>query len=213
MSVGIVGAGWSLISRRADSCLAELVLSACGAALTDAGLEWSDVDGLATYPSTAGAGGSVEGIDTVGVEYIAQTLPTHQLSWYASLERGTIGHVLAAAVNAVEAGTSRIALVWKGMHSPSGSYGEFQIDEAPGESQFRAPFGMGGPYNAGGGAVAEFAMPYSQYLTRYGRDRLEMGPYAIHNRGNAASNPHAIFFRKPLSEDDWTASRLVSDPL
>lgn len=211
--VALAGAGWSTISRRSDRSLGALAVDACSAALADAGLSWQDVDGLATYPSTAGSGGQLQGVDAVSVEYVAQTMGLSDVPWYLSLERGTIGAVLAATVDAVAAGRVDVAVVWKAMHTPKGAYGSFAIDRAPGESQFRAPYGMGGPYNAGGGAVSEFALPYSQYLARHSLDRLLMGEHVVRNRANAASNPHAVWFERPIAMNDWRDTAMVSDPL
>jgi acetyl-CoA acetyltransferase len=211
--VAVAGSGWSKISRRSNCTLADLTIEACTNAIEDAGLTWDHVDGLATYPSTAGAGGSIEGIDTLGVEYLAQTLGLRELKWYISLDRGTIGAVLAAAINAIAVGLCDYAVVWKAMHTPPTSYGLYSTEVARGETQFRAPYGVGGPYNAGGGAVAEFSFPYSQYLARYKRTREEMAPYIVQNRTNAAENEQAVFSGRPITISDYLNAPLLCDPL
>ena len=211
--VAVVGTGWSEISRRSNRTLAELTIEACSNAIEDAGLTWDQIDGLATYPSSAGAGGSIEGIDSLGIEYLAQTLGLRELKWYVSLDRGTIGAVLGAAINAVAVGLCDYAVVWKAMHTPPTAYGLFSTEVARGETQFRAPYGVGGPYNAGGGAVAEFAFPYSQYLARHKRTREEMAPYIVQNRANAAENDQAVFAGRPISISDYLKAPLLCDPL
>jgi hypothetical protein len=72
--VAIIGTGWSRVSRHSETNLSALTAEACSLALEDAGLSWDQVDGLATYPSTAGSGGDVEGIDSVGLGYFARTI-------------------------------------------------------------------------------------------------------------------------------------------
>jgi acetyl-CoA acetyltransferase len=205
--VVIVGSGFSKVSRTPDENLGRLTIEACTKAVESSGLTWADIDGIATYPSTAGAGGAVEGIDMTGVAYLAQTLGLRDLRWYVQTDRGTVSGVLAATVTAVAAGVCDFAVVWKSMHVPRGLFGAFSANVAPGDSQFSAPYGLAG------GAVPMFALPYSEYVARYGATREHMASFIVGNRKNANMNPDAIFYEKPLQRDDYLNDRMISDPL
>ena len=204
--VAVVGTGWSEVSRHSEKNLSQLVVQACGRALDDAGLTWDQVDGIATYPSTAGSGGSQEGVDSVGIAYFARTMGLRHLRWYISLDKGTIGHVLVAVINAVAAGACDHALVWKAMHAPQGAFGRFASSSAPGDSQFTAPYGLAN-------AVATFALPYSRYMSLYGMTREHMATFIVNNRKMTNLNPDAVFYTKPITRDDYLNDKVVADPI
>ncbi len=204
--VAVVGTGWSQVSRHSPSTLSELTVQACTRALEDAGLRWEQVDGISTYPSTAGAGGATEGIDSVGIAYFARTMGLRKLRWYISLDKGTVGHVLPATINAVAVGACDYALIWKAMHAPEGAFGRFTSNVAAGDSQFTAPYGLAN-------AVATFAMPYSRYMALYGMTREHMATFIVNNRNMTNLNPDAVFYTKSITRDDYLADRIVADPM
>jgi acetyl-CoA acetyltransferase len=92
------------------------------------------------------------------------------------------------------------------MHNPRHVvYGQVKSDEAAGEYEFTAPYGIGD-------AISKFAMPYSRYLAKYGARREHMASFITSNRQNASINPDAVFFGKPVSTDEYLTSRLIIDP-
>lgn len=205
--VAAIATGWSPVARRSIRSIAGLTLSACEAALAQVGLTWKDVDGLATYPSTAGSGGNQPGVDMVGVELIARAARMQHLRWFASLDRGMVSGSFAAAVNAIATGQCDVALVFKAMHTPERPYGEVQAAEPDALNEFTLPYGVAR------GSVAEFAMPYGAYLERYGRAREEFAPFIVQNRANAAGNPRAVFYQRPITVSDYVDDRVIATPL
>ena len=75
-----------------------------------------------------------------------------------------------------------------------------------GVGQFTAPWGFG--FN-----VLRFAMPYSRYMGLYGATREHLATFIVRNRANAAENPDAIFYGKPITTEDYLDARMITDPL
>ncbi len=73
--VAIAGIGFSEISRRPQKPLGLLAVDACRAAIADAGLAASQIDGLATYPESPFAGaGNRDGENIVSVNWMMNHL-------------------------------------------------------------------------------------------------------------------------------------------
>jgi len=210
----ISGVGQSDIARRLGRNPLELTLDACLAAIADAGLEPSDIDGLSTYPGGASpargfsGGGAYEVIDALRLD----------VGWYdGGLETsGQLGSVIKACL-AVGAGLCHHVVcfrsVWEGTAQGSGG---------------RAAVGMGNEAAAGGGfragGMVEWSLPfgaasaanwiamYAQaHMHRYGTTAEQLAQIALNGRRNAALNPKAIY-RDPLTLDDYLASRMITSP-
>jgi acetyl-CoA acetyltransferase len=80
------------------------------------------------------------------------------------------------------------------------NYGAFR-------SEFQDPPGVQGP-------PATFGLLMSRYIHQYGLNPEALGKIAITQRQHALSNENAYRkFRKPLTMEDYLASRVISDPL
>jgi acetyl-CoA acetyltransferase len=203
--VAIVGLGRSPYSRtRNDRSPGALVAEAGVAALRDAGLDASDVDGLA---------GSM-----VSTQWMQAALGIPAVTWFANSPM-VIGNQLVAAVAAVDSGMCETALVYHhayrmpytsraasreqmrrrantGLAEPSSWWGTGHVDVGP-NSMVLTP------------AYAAWA---DHYLTTYGYGRETLGRIAINSRTNAGLNPNAVY-REPLTMDEYLAGRMVRDPL
>lgn len=205
--VAIVGVGFSEIARRSGRSLGALALDACLKAIDDAGLNVEDIDGISNYPNASRLGaGDKEGVDIVGVKYIAQALRLTNLSWFSSITTGTITTSVIEAMNAIASGTCTTALVWRGMHNPPGKFGASDAVQATGDGQFTVPYGLANH-------VMSFALPYSQYMAKYGATRRHLGAYVVNCRRNASINPDAVHFGKPITLQAYVEARMVADPL
>lgn len=204
----IVGVAYSDVARRSDQTLGQLAVSACRRALDDAGLEPADVDGIANYPVPGGPLDHlpVDGIDIVGVGYIAQALELETLVWSCSVSAGTVTASLVEAVHALAAGTCKYVLVWRAMRNPPGAFGRVRQPRVAGIDQFTAPWGFG--HN-----VIRFAMPYSRYMARYGATREHLATFIVRNRANAADNPDAVFRGQPITSEEYLNARMIAEPL
>jgi acetyl-CoA acetyltransferase len=178
----------------------QLGIDALKAALDDAGLTKNDLDGLllCRIPSYELFG------TQAGLRHLKVT------NTYEGSGR-MAGVVLQHAVALIQTGQAEtIALVYgNNGRSAGATYG--------GE-------GGAGAYNAAGNAVlydqaygmtspgAYVAMMYQRYAQRYGVPDGALAPLAINNRRNAQKNPVAVM-TGDLTEDDYLASRFITEPL
>jgi len=179
-----------------------LTVDACLAAVSDAGIDLEEVDGLSTYPGPAGMGLSEGGV--CAVEEALRVHPT----WVngGSELPGPAGAVIAAML-AVASGLCRHVLcfrtVWESTFATLGLKPS-QGARTSGPQQWRAPFGAVSAANW-------IAMSASQYFHRYGASREMLGLVAINGRANAALNPAAIY-REPMSMEDYLSARTITTP-
>jgi acetyl-CoA acetyltransferase len=209
--VAVIGTAWSKIARRADDPLGVLAVDAARKAIAMAGIAPQQIDGMCTYPTmrgyTTGAGGGEEGIDMVGVQYLARLLGNaEKVKWFATIGQGSIASPFVEACNAITAGACDYALVWRALHNPKGRYGGFESNRAPGLLQFRMPYGL---INN----VADFAIPWSRYLAKYGYTRKDFAPFIVANRAWGLKNPNAVYADKPITIDSYLNDRMIADPL
>jgi acetyl-CoA acetyltransferase len=203
--VAITGVGQSQVGRRLMVDPLKLTVDACLAAIADAGLEPTDIDGLATYPGPF-PGGMSEG----GVMAVEEALRLHPV-WVngGSDMPGQNGSIISAML-AVAAGLCRHVLcfrtVWESTHSTLVRDGRWLPEQAraTGMFEYRAPFGAMSAANWIGCNA-------SHYLHRYGVTRETLGWIAVTERANAADNPEAVY-RDPITMDDYLAARTVSTP-
>ncbi len=213
----ISGVGQSEVGRRLYRPALDLTLDACLEAIEDAGLDRSDIDGVATYP------GNMDfppGFSGVGVTEVQDALRL-ELSWYngGPENPGQLGSVITACA-AVAAGYADHVLcfrtVWeasaqgdKGRASVVGSGGGGQHGgssyRASGFLEWLLPFGAPSAANW----VAMYAM---RHFHEFGTTREQLARIALTERRNAALNPKAIY-RDPLTLEDYLEARMISTPL
>jgi acetyl-CoA acetyltransferase len=209
----VTGVGQSQVGRRLGRDPMDLTLDACLAAIADAGLERSDVDGLASYPGgwfgpTGFAGPSIPELqDALRLE----------LSWYAAGPElpGQLGSVIEA-IAAVACGLARHVLcyrtVWEATAQGGGGRAGIGTAGAGGGAGFRAGGSLQWtlPFGAASAAVW-IALFAKRHFHEYGTTREQLAWIALNARRNAARNPKAIY-RDPLTLDDYLAARPISTP-
>jgi acetyl-CoA acetyltransferase/uncharacterized OB-fold protein len=205
--VAITGIGTSAIGRRLMRPALSLAVDASLAAIADAGLELSDIDGMSTYPGGGlGAGGHSEG----GVTPLEEALRIRP-TWHNGGPElsGQVGSVVQAML-AVAAGLCRHVLcfrtVWEATHAELMRTGRAHNGRGRigGDMQWRLPFGAMSAANWIG-------MNASQYFHRFGGDREALAWIALNARANAERNPAAIY-RDPLTMDDYFNARMITTP-
>ena len=198
--VALTGVGASVRGRRLDFTETQLSLQACRAAVSDAGLELADIDGLAVYPGPHG----MPGVSGGGARALEQALELRP-SWHCGA-RETSGQtgVVIEAMLAVAAGLCRHVLCVNTVRAASLPTQASADDAATGEAQWRAPFGAHSPANW----IALYA---NRYLARYGASRRALGWVAVTARAHAAGNPEALF-TEPLTIEQYLGARAVSSP-
>ncbi len=206
----ITGVGQSQIGRRLHRDPLELTIEGCLAAIEDAGLAVSDIDGLSTYPGFAIGNPGFSGASAVEV-HDAMRL---ELDWFDSgIETsGQLGAVIKACL-AVGAGLAKHVLCFRSVFegSAQGGGGRQGIG-ADGGAGFRAsgPLAWSLPFAAPSAAIW-IAMFAQKHFHEYGTTREQLAQIALNGRKNAGLNPNAIY-RDPMSMDDYFAARMIAEP-
>jgi acetyl-CoA acetyltransferase len=209
--VAIAGYAHSMIDRHAPRPLGALAVETARAAIADAGACISDIDGVVTaalFP-TAGAHAAEDGVAVVTANWMAEQLArAGARPGYVSGFQG-IGQMpgaVAIAVNALAAGAADYVLLYRALHNPPGSYHANPMVRAAGAQQWTAPAGFFGP-------LAMIALPYNEYLQRYGATRQEMAAVLVEARKNGARLPWSYWRERPLPEAEYLASPVLADPV
>ncbi|MDO8699784.1 MAG: thiolase [Rhodoferax sp.] len=177
----------------------ELLARAAHAAVADAGLKMSDIDGLCTA-SVASTMWPMPVIEHLGLNprYIDGTMLGGS---------SFIAHLLPA-MHALQSGQCHAVLVCYGSAQRSGAFSRAEIARA---RKFLDPQPHETPYEPMMPASA-YALAASRHMHQFGTTRRDLAEVAVAARAWARLNPEA-FMRDPLSIDDVLAARMVSDPL
>ncbi len=196
----IVGVGHSPCSKDLGVPPEAFTRSTCLEAVADAGLEPGAIDGIAAM----GSEGEPSPLQMM------QMLGLPGLSWYGGALGGGVGpSVVASAAVAVAAGVCETALAYRTMTAPrpgSGTYNYMgAFAGASGNASFTLPYGLG--------VFMQYFAPWYQRRRKIdGVTDEQMGAYVVAMRDNASRNPHAALNR-PITMDDYLASRFVCEPL
>lgn len=184
---------------RADSgmSVAKLAVTACTAAVADAGLVRDDIDGLVTFHDN----------DSSPVRDVATALGLPALRWWSDTLCG--GNWACAAVAqaamAVATGMANHVLVYRAMNGRSGKrMGRFGGARTDGAYQFLAPYGFGTPAQI-------FGMFARRHMHEFGTTKEDLGHVAITLREHASRNERAVA-RDPLTMREYLEARVIADP-
>ena len=210
--VAITGIGQSEVARPSSKSAIALTVDACEAALADAGLKPSDIDGLTTYPGPISNGDGFSPIGSTEVMFAMGLRPT----WIGASNEGHahMGAIIGA-IQAIASGLCRHVLVFRTVAQAS-ARAEVPHAGIIGGGRVVAQRVWGGqswtlPYNALSAATL-YGLYANAYFRKYGATSEQLGAIAVHSRKMAAFNPNAIY-RKPITLDDYMASRMISTPL
>lgn len=203
-AAAVAGIGATEFSK--DSGRSELQLSceAVLAALADAGLAPSDVDGLVTFT-----------MDNSSEIAVARELGVGELRFFSRVSYG--GGAGCATVQqaalAVATGVADVVVAYRGFNERSGqrfgqvqSWAAAQVNTNGLDNAWTYPHGLSTP-------AATVAMQARRYLHEYGASAEAFGRVAVASRRHAATNPAAFFHGRPITLEDHQASRMIADPL
>lgn len=206
----ITGAAQSEVGRPSSRSALQLTADACLAAIADAGLSVSDIDGIGTYPGKSSEGG---GIAPVGTAEAAAVLGI-QPRWVLSSGEG-FSHLspLFHGIMAIASGLARHVIIYRTVAQATARMTARQStlmsgqrgSRVDGNNAWTVPFNAHSPINT-------FALYAQAYFDKYGATAEQLGAVAVNARRNAAHNPSAVY-RKPLTLDDYLGSRVISSPL
>jgi acetyl-CoA acetyltransferase len=204
--VAIVGFAQSPIRRHAEVPLGALALDTARAAIADAGLTTGQIDGFTTgalFP-TAGGHRVEDGVSIVTSQWLAERLAINPRFSSGFQGWGQLSGSVMLAV--IATGSADYVLVHRALHNPPGRYHANPMREAPGASQWTAPQGYFGP-------PATIALPYNEYLQRYGADRATMAKVVVEARHQGARIPWSHWSGRPIGEADYLAAPILAEPI
>lgn len=192
----VAGVGYTPFTRGSGCSTLELATRAGLAAIDDAGLAASDVDGVANF--------SLHG-DSPDCEAMATGLGARSLRWFFDCGQGgqVPAFVLGQAALAVQAGHAETVVVFRALNGYSG----VRVGSGPfkgGAAQYRNPIG----YDS---YLMYIAMWARRYLHLTGQGQDDLAAVALAQRKYAELNERALL-RTPLTRDDYDKSRWVAEP-
>lgn len=203
----ISGVGQSQIGMRLERSPLLLTLDAVNEALSEAGLDISQIDGVSTYP---GRSAGMLGFSPIGADELIDALGI-KARWYSGgMEISSqLGAVVEAAA-AVRSGMARHVICYRTVYEAAAlarpdEYPMQRRDRVDNYSQWLAPFGAISAVTW----TAQYAM---RHVKKYGLTREQLAQIALTDRANAALNPRALV-QEPLTMDEYLGARMISSPL
>jgi len=203
-AAAIVGIGATEFSKDSGRSELQLAAEAVRAALADAAIPPSEVDGLVTF--------AMDGNDEIAV---ARELGMGELRFFSRIGYG--GGAACATVQqaamAVATGIADVVVCYRALNERSGRrFG--QVSRAAVTAPTSSGVDNGWHYPVGlGTPAATVAMVARRYLHTYGATTEDFGRVAVADRRHAATNPHAWFYGRPITLAEHQASRWIAEPL
>jgi acetyl-CoA acetyltransferase len=192
-AAAIVGVGHACLGEAPGLSPIEILAQATEAAVRDAGLKMSDVDGIISASPVYNMA-SMTAAEYLGIRPRFTDSTTLGGSSFVS-------HITPAAL-ALEAGLCDVVLIAYGSNQRSAT-GRLVSNSYP--DAYEGPYNLRQP-------ITSYALAASRHMHQYGTTREQLAEVAVAARAWARLNPEA-FMRGPLSIDDVLASRMISDPL
>lgn len=198
----IAGIGLTEFSKKSGVSELSLAAQATLAACEDAGLSPSEIDGFVSYT-----------LDSTDEIELARTVGANDLKLFTKVNYGggaAVGTILHA-VMAVATGVADNVICYRAMNGRSGQRmgqgisGQIVSSDLVHWSWYM-PYGMLTP----GSWIAMIA---NKYMHHYGVTSEDLGRVAISQRNYAQTNPRAFGYGKPLTMEEYLASRMVAEPL
>jgi acetyl-CoA acetyltransferase len=199
----IVGIGATEFSKNSGRTELQLAAECTKAALDDAGLSPTDVDGMVTF--------SMDSSDEIEV---ARTVGIRDLRLLSRIPHGggaACGIVHQAAM-AVATGTADVVVCYRALNGRSGlRFGGDWASQGPVTADlihwsWYLPYGLMTP-------ASWVAMVTQRYMHEFGATSEDLGRVSVATRTYAATNPAAYFYGKPITLEDHQSSRPIVDPL
>ena len=201
----IAGIGATEFSKNSGRSELQLAAECSKAALDDAGIHPSEVDGMITF--------TLDGSDEM---HLARCLGVKDLAYTTRIPGGGAAAVatIYQAMAMVNAGVCNCVVVWRAMNERS-------------QYRFGQPFTLESAFQPGNGTGSLlWCMPYGaqtpaswialgaqRYMTQYGVTNEDFGRVSVAQRMYAAKNPKAWFYNKPITLEEHQQSKWIIEPV
>jgi acetyl-CoA acetyltransferase len=195
----IAGVGQTDFSKASGRSVSHLALQAAFAALEDAGMKPADIDGLMPYKIGTTAEDLIVGL---GLSDVRFTNVSHMggASPVASLR---------TAAMAVQAGVANAVMIFIARNGRSGAKVAARLGaQVPGTALregLEQPQGLSTP-------AQWYSLFARRHMIEFGTTREHLGAVALTMRNHALLNPHAMMYGRPLTMDEYKASKMIADP-
>ena len=200
----IAGIGATEFSKDSGRSELRLAVEAVHAALDDAGLAPSDVDGMSTFT-----------MDNNPEIEVNRSLGGGDLRFFSRTHYGggaACAPILHAAM-AVATGVAQVVVCYRAMNERSQQrFGAGVHGRAPRPIPEEVHFGWHSPYGLLTPA-SWVAMNARRYMHAYGATSEDFGRVSVADRRHAATNPKAWFHGRPITLAEHQASRWIVEPL
>jgi acetyl-CoA acetyltransferase len=199
----VVGIGATEFSKDSGRSELKLAVEAVAAAVSDAGLELSEVDGLCTYA-----------MDKSPEIEVFRNIGGKELKFFSRIDYGggaACAPLLQAAL-AVHSGVADVVVCYRALNERSGyRFGQAFVPPPMPNAEsanwgWTVPFGLATP-------ASWVALAARRYMHDFGATSEDFGRVSVACRRHAAVNPHAWFYKKPITLAQHQASRWIVEPL
>ena len=211
----IAGIGMTSLSKASGRTEQQLAVEAILEAVKDSGLDLPSIDGIVKYSADSTKESTL--VDVLG-------LPNVRFFGEVGYGGTATAGVIALALAAIASGQARCVVCYRAMNGRSGMrYGRGermlksrseQVAIADGSRTFGSaltgPFGLLSPSQLMGLWARRYAHEFG-----FDDETLSSGlaAVALTQRAYAANNPRAMLRNRPLSLEDYYASRMIAEPL
>ncbi|MDG2051376.1 MAG: lipid-transfer protein [Myxococcota bacterium] len=198
----IVGIGETEYSKNSGRSELALASEAVAAAIRDAGLSPSDIDGMTTFT-----------MDTSDEIEVARAVGIKDLTFFSRVPHGggaAIG-VMHQAVMAVATGSAKAVVVYRALNGRSGARYSEGVSGGPTTSDlihwsWYMPSGLMTP-------ASWVAMFTQRYMHLTGCTSADLAEICLAQREHAVKNPRAFFYERPLTFEEHQSARPIVEPL
>ncbi|ADP83550.1 thiolase C-terminal domain-containing protein [Pseudofrankia inefficax] len=194
----IAGIGQTEFSKDSGRSELRLAAEAVRAAIADAGLSPKDIDGTVTFTQ-----------DTNDELALARTVGLDEIRWASRTPFGgggasaTVQHAAAA----VQSGLANAVVIYRAFNERSGHrFGQPAQQARSAGFNFYLPYGLDAP-------TKMYSLWFQRYMHVYGLTNADFGLYSVVARRNAATNPNAWFYGRPITIEDHQRSRWIVEPI
>ncbi len=198
----LIGIGQTEFSKNSGRSELSLACEAVSAAIDDAGLKPSEVDGLVTFA-----------LDQNDEIEVARAVGIGDLSLFSRIPYGggAAVSVIHQAAMAIATGSCKNVICYRALNGRSGQRysagvsGDLVTSDLIHWSWYM-PYGLMTPASW----VAMFA---TRYMHKTGATSLDFARVAVSTRNHAVNNPDAFFYQQPLTIEEHQSSRMIAAPL